>query len=499
MKKILSSALAAVLVLGMGVSAFAATVVKTGESVNVELEPFGTDIFGKTAEKTHTINAADKVTQKYQGAAPVAASDVKVKVTNENGATVATTAYNYDVNVVNVKGETVAVSVNVKFKKAGQYTIDAEAPALSAKEVLVEEVTTTGSEADGAVTSEAVVSTTPASGQVTDIVVTGADVNDNNGKDDDKTPAGKTTGEIKEQKIALVSDAKDEANIEAKAGDKIKIALTAKTFGINEDGKDAAVTASMIRKGKVQVRTKVAAGSNLFTTALKYEKVGDLGKTAVIEVKFVDPFVSTKEKDFDFNVYLSVKGDRYDDLGANLAGKVTFETTEVFGDDDYVDLSKGQVAEAIEYNKAIEVDLGEGVIVNTKMFAGKKYYGIAKRDNDEKDDAVLAAYADIDSVYTLYTVGLTGSNNTVEFKDLDDSFYVYTKNAEGNLVLLGKSNEKLPVTSKYYLANKELVDVDDADEEDIDTDEETIDGDSNPATGGDDASETVNYNPSTGR
>lgn len=51
--------------------------------------------------------------------------------------------------------------------------------------------------------------------------------------------------------------------------------------------------------------------------------------------------------------------------------------TQVDANDDYVDLSGGEVAEATGFNKAIDVDLGNKATILTKFFKDTKYYGKA--------------------------------------------------------------------------------------------------------------------------
>lgn len=291
-------------------------------------------------------------------------------------------------------------------------------------------------------------------------------------------------------------------DLSVRAGDTIEVPLTGSVFTYDgeELAADAAITSALIRSGKVTVRTSVRSGSKVIEKiSLNYKKFGaEIAggeKTAYIKIEFVDQFVSTKDIDFDASVYLVINGTRQDDYALDLAGTIKNNVTEVYEGDDYVDLSDGQVVEAMDYVKKIEADLGNNVSVHTKMFKGKKYYGSASLTPDSNDLKIMADNADIELAYTLKTVGINSTADKVEF-DLDDTFYVYSLDKEGNLVYVGKSNELLPLASKYYLAGKELVLADD--EEDID-EEDVIDSEDNPSTGGDDSKEVVNYNPSTGR
>lgn len=254
------------------------------------------------------------------------------------------------------------------------------------------------------------------------------------------------------------------------------------------------LSAKQIRTSKLTVRTSVSSGSK----AIDEVKIDN--KEGRIEIKYVKEYVSTKDLDFDFTVYLLFDGKRKTDQGLTFVGTLANEIQEVYADDDYVDTSNGTIAEAMDFVKDIEVDLGNGVSIFTKMFKGKKYYGTCTRDADEADDIVFAKYADIDNVVTLKTVGLNSTGDIVQL-DVDYSdYYVYDK----DLNYLGQSNELLPYSTKYYLSNKKLDITEDETTDDGEVSEEaptTDDGEgANPTSGGDDgAVENVNANPSTGR
>lgn len=217
------------------------------------------------------------------------------------------------------------------------------------------------------------------------------------------------------------------------------------------------LSANEIRTSKLAVRTSNSSGSKAVDTISIDSKNGH------IEIKYVEEYVATKDLDFDFTVYLTIDGKRHTDAGLSFIGTLANPVTQVYADDDYVDGSYGQVVEAMDFNKDIEVDLGNGISIFTKMFKGKKYYGTSTRDSDEKDSAVFAKYADIDNVVTLKTVGLNSTGDIVQLDTDYSAYYVYDK----GLHYLGRSNELLPFSTKYYLANKKI-DVVPGDEEEFD-------------------------------
>lgn len=230
--------------------------------------------------------------------------------------------------------------------------------------------------------------------------------------------------------------------------DKTKdyIDLFRSMFTWNNSLTDARLSAAEIRTSKLAVRTSVSSGSKAV------ESVSIDNKNSRIEIKYVEEYVSTKDLDFNFTVYLTIDGKRYTDAGLTFVGTMANPITQVYADDDYVDTSYGQIAEAMDFVKDIEVDLGNGVSIFTKMFKGKKYYGTSSRDSDAEDSVVFSKYADIDNVVTLKTVGLNSTGDIVQLNTDYSSYYVYDK----DLNYLGRSNELLPFSTKYYLANKEI-------------------------------------------
>lgn len=267
---------------------------------------------------------------------------------------------------------------------------------------------------------------------------------------------------------------------------KVKFDLDRTAFGLGGSG---VMSAAEIRASKIKVNATSKAGSKLLSSLEVVQKDGQ------VVAKFVKEMVSTKSADFEIEIYLTIDGKRKGDQSATLIGTMENEVISVYDNYDYVDLSNKLVAEAEDFINNIEVDLGNGVSIFTKFFKGKKYYGTASRDADEADDVVFKQYPDIDNVVTLKTVGLNSTGDIVKLDNDYDNYYVYDK----DMNFLGMSNEMLPYSSKYYLANKELdVEVDeDIDEEAPEVEDEEGD---NASTGGDaDFEENANFNPGTGR
>lgn len=256
-------------------------------------------------------------------------------------------------------------------------------------------------------------------------------------------------------------------------------------------GNKGNLSSAEIRASKIDVRSQIKGGSKVIKDIKLNTKDGR------VEVKFVTEFVSTKEQDVEVFVYLTIDGKRQDDYGVTITGTVENTEVSVYKDYDYVDLAKGYVAVAEEFVPKIEVDLGNGVSIFTKLFKDKKYYGTATRDADQADDVVFAKYPDIDNVVTLKTVGLNSTGDIVKLATDYSDYYVYDK----DMNYLGQSKEMLPYSTKYYLANKKL-DVASASEEPSEVTEPATEEPvaiSNPASGGDETVPNINANPGTGR
>jgi hypothetical protein len=208
-------------------------------------------------------------------------------------------------------------------------------------------------------------------------------------------------------------------------------------------------------------------------------------KSTNVKIKFVEYYVATGDVDYELTVYLMIDGKRQNDYEVTISGNMDNTHRDVYADDDYFDGSQGEVADCVEYAKSVEFDLGQGVSIYTKMFKDKKYYGIVTRDADDAADVVFTKYPDVDSVYILKTIGLNSTADTVKLNnEISGDYFVY----DANMNYLGKSNESLKYSTRYYLANKKLEVASDAAE----TEEEEVPEDTVPTP-------NVNDNPGTGR
>ena len=234
------------------------------------------------------------------------------------------------------------------------------------------------------------------------------------------------------------------------AGGKIVVRLPAALFTDNQGiefnlatGQEY-VTDAQISAGKVKLHKAFAHGSDL-VESIDLVKTGNEGSPVAIVIYMQQEFVSIAERDFECNLMLSIGGKRQPATAFKVAGKMTFKKIALNADASYVNLSDGTVAEAQEYIRKIEVDLGNGITITTNMFQDKKYYGTA-RPSDFGDGVVN--YDEIQAVYTLHTVNLKSAGNNVRIK-WDGEAWVC--NAEGQYI--GTTDQALPYSSCYYICN----------------------------------------------
>lgn len=489
MKKILALVLAAVMVLGMGVTALAAP----GDVVRVNNAPISSDTVKQNGTLTIKITDLDV---DWDGGTTVGLSGDLAKFTAVSGLRLTNDSrgdyqnYRYftPTSKISSNGKELLITlaaastvpIGSAYKFGVEFKLTGSAGAASTPLTVLVDVEGTFVSGDEAIGNKAT------QGKVTKF-------RDGYSLYYGYTPTGSATGYTartgRYEQIDLdevyPADEQEE-----------KMFLLSSMFEWNSDGArynnttdDYYLTSQIVRNSKVSARTQVAAGSKAIDkTSIDY----DNGRAYVL-VEFVDEWVSVDELDFEFTTYLLIDGKRRDTDGEGLVfyGTLKNHVIYVYSNDDYVDTSLGEVAHAQDFVSSIEVDLGAGVSIFTKFFKDKKYYGTATRDADEAADVVFAKYPDVDNVVILKTVGLNSTGDIVKLDTDYSDYYVYDK----DLNYLGQSNSRLPFSSRYYLANRKL-DVDSTDEyEEPGEEPEWTD---NADTGGDDGLSNANANPGTG-
>jgi len=257
---------------------------------------------------------------------------------------------------------------------------------------------------------------------------------------------------------------------------------------LTDSAAPAKLTASQIRSAQLDVRSTKQNSKVIDSITLN-------SRESRIEVKFKKEYIGTKEIDFDFDVYLTIDGRRQSDYAMNFSGTFGNQVIELYSDYGSVDISDGCVAEAQEYISKLEVDIGNGVTITTRISKDKRVYGTATLTPDSGDDEVMREYKDISDVLTLRTVGLNGAGSTVRLGAEYRGCYVYGKDLE----YLGKGGDELPYADKYYLSSIKL-DIPD-DESESEFSKAPVESDNEPSTPSttDQFPPNVNHNPSTGR
>lgn len=260
------------------------------------------------------------------------------------------------------------------------------------------------------------------------------------------------------------------------------------------------LSSSDIRTSKIAVRSSLRGSSKVLkaTPEINTSK----GK---ITVQFATEWTSTNAEDFELTIYLTIDGKRYDDQAIILEGTIGNEELSVYGDQDYVDISDGRALYAEETVSKIEIDLGNGVSIFTKLVKGKTYYGTASNDIDSTDETFMNKYSDIVDVYNVKVTGLNASGDIVKL-NTDYTGFIYDK----DLNYLGKTDEMMPLSTKYYISTKKLDIADDDEPSESEPDESEPDdsepdeskSDNNGGSGGGSGSggggNSIGNNPDTG-
>ncbi|MFV0399984.1 MAG: hypothetical protein ACK5LX_05095 [Oscillospiraceae bacterium] len=283
-------------------------------------------------------------------------------------------------------------------------------------------------------------------------------------------------------------------SLDANPGDELLIPLYAGFFTWEGTAPYAGtpVTNNQLRSGKITVGMGSRKGKQVFDA--NTPEIVQVSGRAYIKVKFADlPRTKGDDTDFAMQIYLSVDKRRHTDSQLDLEGTMIQEVYTLY-DENYVDLSDGTVIEPDKYLRNVELYLGANVTMFANLYQGKRYYGTAEMTMSGADQEILDKFPSIEMVIALNTFNLNKSSNKVTF-DFPEKFYVY--NADGKY--LGRSNEKLPYSSKYYLSSKDI-DMGGGDVSEPD-DPNTVlpPAEGNISEPGAVPPQNINENPSTGR
>jgi len=269
--------------------------------------------------------------------------------------------------------------------------------------------------------------------------------------------AAAPTGKITEITAPIDTNASyDFSSVQIGTRNVYEFPLTANMFSWSDGAAGAKtdpVSTSQLNSANIKVRTTTLDSSAIQSVTIdtKAFSVTNNQKTAYVKVTFVDNFVSVTGKNFKTSVYLAFGSNRVEESKLVLEGTVENETVTAGSGTDYVDLSKGRVLVPSAYINNLEIGLGGGVMIKTRVYSDRKYYATAKEYVSSDDGKVLDKYPDIDTVVVLSTVNITGTGNIVYLEGYD-SYHVY--NASGKY--LGSSDNAVSLSTKYYLSKKKI-------------------------------------------
>lgn len=205
-----------------------------------------------------------------------------------------------------------------------------------------------------------------------------------------------------------------------------------------------AITATDIKDSKMDVIVTYKKGRDLVKSVMLDKKTG------CIEIIFYDSLRSVSDKDYDMTVALRI--DKQTVGSISLDGTVRNDTVEINDDAQTTTLEDGRVGEVNGFNRGVEIDIGMGVTIRTRLFDGRKIRAVVSREPDEADLLAIKQHPDIDNVIRLDTIGLVNSDAKITLAMDNKDYYVY----DVNWKLIGRGGDELPLSAKYYLANKKL-------------------------------------------
>ena len=205
--------------------------------------------------------------------------------------------------------------------------------------------------------------------------------------------------------------------------------LTNVTLDGRKQSNASAVTYSLIHG-------KVAGGSGL--------------RTSYVEVKFPEEWDKATAQKMDFEIYLRLNRNIKNDSRVTISGNFENDVHYVDGGIDIYSMSKGMVVEATEYIASIDLELCEGLIFTTRMFANRRYMGYADADITEADEPTIAKFNDnFLEIYHVKVGNLTTTGTPITIENYPDCF-AYDKNGK----YLGSTNGKLPYSETYVITER---------------------------------------------
>lgn len=266
----------------------------------------------------------------------------------------------------------------------------------------------------------------------------------------------KITGQAKSlEDIALEGTSDSSSNLDVKPGDTIYIPLSPDVFDWEDEAVPEKLTKAILDRSKVKVSKKNKKNMSLAKDVSFVRRTTGTNSEVAIAVKFTDNLVTTKEREFEFTVYLSIPGNRdyaVED-GIVLAGVIANEEViESPDSNSTIDLTDAKILITEKSARNITAQIGDGVFIHGNLVKNKRYYGVANISENNAYYDAIEKYSDIDFSIEVGVDGFDTSGDEVISFDFGKKYYVYDE----DLKYLGVSNKKLPFSHQYYFAEKKL-------------------------------------------
>ena len=208
------------------------------------------------------------------------------------------------------------------------------------------------------------------------------------------------------------------------------------------------MTARTLKSAGVDYKLSTGDNTQLIASHGFKEKEVNGNKVALIQIELVSNFSDTEAKSFETT--LTLYANKVKQQSIKIGGEISSSEVEITNGDDYFYLGDGKVGVAKDNINNMEIDAGNNVSLFAKLIKDRKYYAVAKESATSSDIELINAHPELETVYQLSTKGFL-ENTEIKIKSTD-KFYVYNENGK----LLGTTDDRLPLVSKYFLATQEV-------------------------------------------
>jgi len=170
-----------------------------------------------------------------------------------------------------------------------------------------------------------------------------------------------------------------------------------------------------------------------------------------IEVVFQRGTTAVRDSDFVFEVTLSVNNREMRAQAITFTGTFGNEVLDGWNDSRREDISRGETFHVRENISSIQFTIGEGVRINTRLNRGDQVRATATSTPDDRAWRIMDRYRQINDVIIVDHSGFP-SGATVTLPNEWRSYFVYDSNER----FLGRGNERLPLTTRYFLASSRI-------------------------------------------